>query len=325
MGIYFVYIIGAIIGVILILYLIPIGLWFQALVSGVRISLLQLIFMRWRKVPPSIIVKAMIEGKKAGIELYRDLLEAHFLAGGRVADVVHALVSADKANIDLPFSMATAIDLAGRNVLEAVQMSVNPKVIDTPPVTAVAKDGIQLICKARVTVRANIKQLVGGAGEDTVLARVGEGIVSSIGSSASHKAVLENPDSISRVVLEKGLDAGTAFEILSIDIADIDIGKNIGAVLQMDQANADKNIAQAKAEERRAMAVALEQEMLAKAQEARAKVIEAEVKIPLAMADAFRQGNLGIMDYYKFKNIEADTKMRDSIAKPSKGKTDKKS
>jgi len=268
MGIYFVYIIGAIIGVILILYLIPIGLWFQALVSGVRISLLQLIFMRWRKVPPSIIVKAMIEGKKAGIELYRDLLEAHFLAGGRVADVVHALVSADKANIDLPFSMATAIDLAGRNVLEAVQMSVNPKVIDTPPVTAVAKDGIQLICKARVTVRANIKQLVGGAGEDTVLARVGEGIVSSIGSSASHKAVLENPDSISRVVLEKGLDAGTAFEILSIDIADIDIGKNIGAVLQMDQANADKNIAQAKAEERRAMAVALEQEMLAKAQEA---------------------------------------------------------
>jgi len=320
--------IGIIVGVIvllyLFLYLIPIGLWFQALVSGVRISLLQLIFMRWRKVPPSIIVKAMIEGKKAGIELFRDLLEAHFLAGGRVADVVHALVSADKANIDLPFSMATAIDLAGRNVLEAVQMSVNPKVIDTPPVTAVAKDGIQLICKARVTVRANIKQLVGGAGEDTVLARVGEGCVSSIGSAASHKEVLENPDSISRVVLEKGLDAGTAFEILSIDIADIDIGKNIGAVLQMDQANADKNIAQAKAEERRAMAVALEQEMVAKAQEARAKVIEAEVKIPLAMADAFKQGNLGIMDYYKFKNIEADTKMRDSIAKPKKGKSDKK-
>ncbi len=317
-------IVGVIILLYLFLYLIPIGLWFQALVSGVRISLVQLIFMRWRKVPPSVIVKAMIEGKKAGIELFRDLLEAHFLAGGRVADVVHALVSADKANIDLPFSMATAIDLAGRNVLEAVQMSVNPKVIDTPPVTAVAKDGIQLICKARVTVRANIKQLVGGAGEDTVLARVGEGIVSSIGSSASHKAVLENPDSISRVVLEKGLDAGTAFEILSIDIADIDIGKNIGAVLQMDQANADKNIAQAKAEERRAMAVALEQEMVAKAQEARAKVIEAEVKIPLAMADAFKQGNLGIMDYYKFKNIEADTKMRESISKPKKGKADKK-
>ncbi len=315
-GTLFVIIIVSIIGLWLILYLIPIGLWFQALVSGVRISLVQLIFMRWRKVPPRIIVNAMIEGKKAGIELYRDLLEAHYLAGGRVADVVHALVSADKANIDLPFSMATAIDLAGRNVLEAVQMSVNPKVIDTPPVTAVAKDGIQLICKARVTVRANIKQLVGGAGEDTVLARVGEGCVSSIGSAESHKEVLENPDSISRVVLEKGLDAGTAFEILSIDIADIDIGKNIGAVLQMDQANADKNIAQAKAEERRAMAVALEQEMVAKAQEARAKVIEAEVKIPLAMAEAFKQGNLGIMDYYKFKNIEADTKMRDSISKP---------
>jgi len=316
--------IGIIIGVIvllyLFLYLIPIGLWFQALVSGVRISLLQLIFMRWRKVPPRIIVNAMIEGKKAGIELFRDLLEAHYLAGGRVPDVVHALVSADKANIDLSFTMATAIDLAGRDVLEAVQMSVNPKVIDTPPVTAVAKDGIQLICKARVTVRANIKQLVGGAGEDTVLARVGEGCVSSIGSAASHKAVLENPDSISRVVLEKGLDSGTAFEILSIDIADIDIGKNIGAVLQMDQANADKNIAQAKAEERRAMAVAFEQEMKAKAQEARAKVIEAEVKIPLAMADAFKQGNLGIMDYYKFKNIEADTKMRDSISKPKKDK-----
>ncbi len=315
-GTLLVIIIVSIIGLWLILYLIPIGLWFQALVSGVRISLVQLIFMRWRKVPPRVIVNAMIEGKKAGIELYRDLLEAHYLAGGRVADVVHALVSADKANIDLPFSMATAIDLAGRNVLEAVQMSVNPKVIDTPPVTAVAKDGIQLICKARVTVRANIKQLVGGAGEDTVLARVGEGCVSSIGSAESHKEVLENPDSISRVVLEKGLDAGTAFEILSIDIADIDIGKNIGAVLQMDQANADKNIAQAKAEERRAMAVALEQEMVAKAQEARAKVIEAEVKIPLAMAEAFKQGNLGIMDYYKFKNIEADTKMRDSISKP---------
>jgi uncharacterized protein YqfA (UPF0365 family) len=278
--------------------------------------------MRWRKVPPSIIVRGLIEGTKAGITLNRDEMEAHYLAGGRVAEVVHALVSAAKANIELSFNMATAIDLAGRNVLEAVKMSVNPKVIDTPPVTAVAKDGIQLICKARVTVRANIKQLVGGAGEDTVLARVGEGIVSSIGSSPSHKAVLENPDSISRVVLEKGLDAGTAFEILSIDIADIDIGKNIGAVLQMDQANADKNIAQAKAEERRAMAVAEEQEMIAKAQEARAKVIEAEAQIPLAMAGAFKAGNMGIMDYYKFKNIEADTKMRDTIAKP--GKKDKK-
>ena len=320
----FLPLVGIIVGVIILLYLflylIPIGLWFQALVSGVRISLLQLIFMRWRKVPPSVIVRAMIEGTKAGIELNRNDLEAHFLAGGRVAEVVHALVSAEKANIELSFNMATAIDLAGRDVLNAVQMSVNPKVIDTPPVTAVAKDGIQLVCKARVTVRANIKQLVGGAGEDTVLARVGEGIVSSIGSSTSHKAVLENPDSISRVVLEKGLDAGTAFEILSIDIADIDIGKNIGAVLQMDQAEADKNIAQAKAEERRAMAVALEQEMVAKAQEARAKVIEAEAQIPLAMADAFKKGNMGIMDYYKFKNIEADTKMRDSIAKPKKDK-----
>ena len=311
-------IVGVIILLYLFLYLIPINLWFQALVSGVRISLLQLIFMRWRKVPPSIIVRAMIEGTKAVLTLNRNDLEAHFLAGGRVAEVVHALVSAEKANIDLGFNMATAIDLAGRDVLEAVRMSVNPKVIDTPPVTAVAKDGIQLICKARVTVRANIKQLVGGAGEDTVLARVGEGIVSSIGSSTSHKAVLENPDSISRVVLEKGLDAGTAFEILSIDIADIDIGKNIGAVLQMDQANADKNIAQAKAEERRAMAVAEEQEMIAKAQEARANVIQAEAQIPLAMAEAFKSGNLGIMDYYKFKNIEADTKMRDSIAKPTK-------
>jgi len=307
----------------LILYLIPIGLWFQALVSGVRISLLQLIFMRWRKVPPSVIVGAMIEGWKAGLELNRDDLEAHFLAGGHVTQVVHALVSASKANIDLPFQMATAIDLAGRDVLEAVQMSVNPKVIDTPPVTAVAKDGIQLVSKARVTVRANIRQLVGGAGEETVLARVGEGIVSSIGSSTSHKAVLENPDSISRVVLEKGLDAGTAFEILSIDIADIDIGKNIGAVLQMDQANADKNIAQARAEERRAMAVAVEQEMKAKAQEARAKVIEAEVEVPLAIAEAFKVGNLGIMDYYKFKNIQADTSMRDSIAQPGKGNTSK--
>ena len=308
-------IVASIIGLWIIFYFIPIGLWFQALVSGVRISLLQLIFMRWRKVPPGIIVRAMIEGTKAGLELLRNDLEAHYLAGGHVEKVTHALVSASKANIDLPFKMATAIDLAGRDVFEAVQMSVNPKVINTPPVTAVAKDGIQLIAKARVTVRANIKQLVGGAGEDTVLARVGEGIVSSIGSSENHKAVLENPDFISRVVLEKGLDAGTAFEILSIDIADIDIGKNIGAVLQMDQANADKNIAQAKAEERRAMAVAQEQEMKAKAQEARAKVIEAEVKVPLAIAEAFKAGNLGIMDYYKLKNIEADTNMRDNFSK----------
>lgn len=301
----------------MILYFIPIGLWFQALVSDVKISLLQLVLMRWRKVPPTVIVRAMIEGKKAGLELYRDLLEAHYLAGGHVAQVVHALVSASKANIDLTFQIATAVDLAGRDVFEAVQMSVNPKVINTPPVAAVAKDGIQLIAKARVTVRANIRQLVGGAGEDTILARVGEGIVSSIGSSENHKSVLENPDSISKLVLRKGLDAGTAFEILSIDIADIDIGKNIGAALQIDQANADKNIAQAKAEERRAMAVASEQEMKAKAQEARAKVIEAEAEVPKAMAEAFRNGNLGIMDYYRMKNIEADTSMRETIAKPS--------
>ena len=314
-GIYIVIIVGSIIGLWIIFYFIPVGLWFSALISGVRISLLQLILMRWRKVPPTVIVRAMIEAHKAGLrEIKRDELEAHYLAGGHVEKVVHALVSAAKANIELPFQMATAIDLAGRDVFEAVQMSVNPKVIDTPPVTAVAKDGIQLIAKARVTVRAAIKQLVGGAGEETVLARVGEGIVSSIGSADSHKAVLENPDSISKLVLEKGLDAGTAFEILSIDIADVDIGKNIGAQLQMDQAEADKNIAQAKAEERRAMAVALEQEMVAKAQEARAKVIEAEVEIPLAMSDAFRQGNLGIMDYYKFQNIKADTDMRESIS-----------
>jgi len=297
-------------------YFIPVGLWFSALLSGVHISLLQLVFMRWRKVPPSIIVNAMINTTKAGLSVSRDQLEAHFLAGGHVQSVVNALISADKANIPLDFKAATAIDLAGRNVFEAVQMSVNPKVINTPPVAAVAKDGIQLIAKARVTVRANIKQLVGGAGEETILARVGEGIVTSIGSAASHKAVLENPDSISKLVLSKGLDSGTAFEILSIDIADIDVGINIGAKLQMDQANADKNIAQAKAEERRAMAVASEQEMKAKAQEARAKVIEAEAEVPKAMADAFRNGNLGIMDYYKMKNIQADTEMRESIAKP---------
>ena len=324
-GTYILYIVGVIVLLIIVLYFVPLGLWFQALVSGVRISLVQLIFMRWRKVPPSVIVRAMIEGTKAGLKLIRNDLEAHYLAGGHVEQVVHALVSAEKANIDLQFNMATAIDLAGRDVFEAVKMSVNPKVINTPPVSAVAKDGIQLIAKARVTVRANIKQLVGGAGEETVLARVGEGIVSSIGSSDSHKQVLENPDFISKVVLDKGLDAGTAFEILSIDIADIDVGKNIGAVLQMDQANADKNIAQAKAEERRAMAVALEQEMKAKAQAARAKVIEAEVQIPLAMAEAFKSGNLGIMDYYRMKNIEADTHMRDSISKtPGKSGKEKK-
>ncbi len=308
----------SLVGLTILLWFFPVTLWFQALISGVRISLLQLVLMRWRKVPPGTIVMAMITGTKAGLQLNPNELEAHFLAKGNVPKVVNALISADKANIALNFKMAAAIDLAGRDVFEAVQMSVNPKVINTPPVTAVAKDGIQLIAKARVTVRANIKQLVGGAGEETVLARVGEGIVSSIGSAETHKSVLENPDSISKVVLMKGLDAGTAFEILSIDIADIDIGRNIGAVLQMDQANADKNIAQARAEEKRAMAVALEQEMKAKAQEARAKVIEAEAQIPLAMAEAFRSGNMGIMDYYKFRNIQADTEMRENIAKPQK-------
>jgi uncharacterized protein YqfA (UPF0365 family) len=311
-------IVAIIIGVIVFFYYVPLVLWFSAVVSGVHISLIQLVLMRIRKVPPSIIVQAMIEAHKAGLEqIKRNELEAHYLAGGHVRNVVHALVSANKANISLTFQMATAIDLAGRDVFQAVQMSVNPKVIDTPPVTAVAKDGIQLIAKARVTVRANIRQLVGGAGEETILARVGEGIVSSIGSSDSHKTVLENPDSISKVVLEKGLDSGTAFEILSIDIADIDIGKNIGAGLQIDQAQADKNIAQAKAEERRAMAVALEQEMKAKAQEARAKVIEAEAEVPLAMAEAFRSGNMGIMDYVRYQNMMADTAMRESIAKPT--------
>lgn len=319
MSIFVFLIVAAIIVLLLVFfYYVPFFLWVNALSAGVRISLVQLFMMRLRRIPPSAIVSAMIEAHKAGLKMItRDDLEAHYLAGGHIEDVVHALVSASKANIDLSFQMATAIDLAGRDVLNAVQMSVNPKVIDTPPVAAVAKDGIQLIAKARVTVRANIKQLVGGAGEETILARVGEGIVSSIGSSESHKSVLENPDSISKLVLRKGLDAGTAFEILSIDIADIDIGKNIGAVLQMDQAQADKNIAQARAEERRSMAVALEQEMKAKAQEARAKVIEAEAQIPMAMADALKAGNLGVMDYYKMQNIQADTDMRDSIARPS--------
>ena len=305
---------------IFLLWMVPIGLWFNALLNGVHVSLIQLILMRWRKVPPSLIVGAMITGTKAGIKLNRDQLEAHFLAGGKVPAVVKALISADKANIPLDFKAATAIDLAGRDVLEAIQTSVNPKVINTPPVAAVAKDGIQLIAKARVTVRTNIRQLVGGAGEETIIARVGEGIVSAIGSADTHTSVLENPDSISKLVLTKGLDSGTAFEILSIDIADVDVGKNIGAILQMDQANADKNIAQAKAEERRAMAVAQEQEMKAKAQEARAKVILAEAEVPLAMAEAFRNGNLGIMDYYRMENIKADTQMRDSIAKPTSPK-----
>jgi uncharacterized protein YqfA (UPF0365 family) len=315
----------SILGLWILFYFIPIGLWFSALVSGVRVNLLQLVLMRWRKIPPSVIVNNLIAATKAGLKLNRDDLEAHYLAGGHVKAVVNALISADKANINLDFKTATAIDLAGRDVLEAVQMSVKPKVINTPPVAAVAKDGIQLIAKARVTLRANIKQLVGGAGEETILARVGEGIVTSIGSATNHKQVLENPDSISKVVLSKGLDSGTAYEILSIDIADIDVGKNIGAILQIDQANADKNIAQAKAEERRAMAVAVEQEMKAKAQEARAKVIEAEAEIPKAISEAFRNGNLGIMDYYKMQNIQSDTAMRENIGKPGGGQSKGKS
>ena len=318
--------IACVVALIIFLWMVPVGLWFTALISGVHVSLVQLILMRWRKVPPGIIVNAMITGAKAGIPLNRDELEAHYLAHGHVQPVVFALVSAGKANIPLDFKAAAAIDLAGRNVLEAIQTSVNPKVINTPPVAAVAKDGIQLVAKARVTVRTNIRQLVGGAGEETVIARVGEGIVTAIGSANSYKQVLENPDSISKVVLTKGLDSGTAFEILSIDIADIDVGKNIGAMLQMDQANADKNIAQAKAEERRVMAIAQEQEMKAKAQEARAKVILAEAEVPLALAEAFRSGNLGVMDYYKLENIKADTQMRGSIGKTvSPQQTPKKS
>jgi uncharacterized protein YqfA (UPF0365 family) len=301
-------------------YFVPLGLWVTAQVSikGKSVSILQLIFMRIRKVPPSLVVNALINGNKAGIPVTANDLETHYMAGGNVNNVVKALISADKANIPLGFNMAAAIDLAGRDVADAVQLSVNPRVINTPPVAAVAKDGIQLIAKARVTVRANIAQLVGGAGEDTILARVGEGIVTTIGSATSHKAVLENPDMISKTVLAKGLDAGTAFEILSIDIADIDIGKNIGAELQTDQAEADLKVATARAEERRAMAVAEEQEMKAKAQDARALVILAEAEVPKAMAEAFRSGNMGIMDYYKMKNIEADTGMRESISKPKK-------
>lgn len=316
-------------GVILIfvfLYFVPVNLWITAQFSNVRIGLLELVFMRIRKVPPSIIVKEMITARKAGLDVQTEELETHYLAGGNVSSVIKALISADKANITLGFKQATAIDLAGREVFEAVQISVNPKVITTPKVAAVAQDGIQLIAIARVTVRANIQQLVGGAGEDTILARVGEGIVTSIGSAQSHKAVLENPDKISKLVLQRGLDAGTAFEILSIDIADIDVGVNIGAILQTDQAQADLKVAEAKAEERRAMAVAVEQEMKAKSQEARAKVIEAEAEVPMALAEAFRSGNLGVMDYYRMENIQSDTDMRESIANPSqKGSTTKKS
>ncbi|OWY25432.1 UPF0365 family protein [Sphingobacteriales bacterium UPWRP_1] len=298
----------------LLLYYIPVGLWLAATASGVRISMVQLLLMRLRKVNPSIIITNMITASKAGIDVSRNQLEAHFLAGGNVKSVISALISANKAGIDLDFKLATAIDLAGRDVFDAVQTSVNPKVINTPPVSAVAKDGIQLVAKARVTVKANIRQLVGGAGEETIIARVGEGIVTTIGSSDSHKRVLENPDSISKLVLAKGLDAGTAYEILSIDIADIDVGKNIGAELMIDQANADKGVAQALAEKRRAMAIAQEQEMRAKAEEARANVIQAEAEIPLAIAEAFRNGKLGIMEYYNYRNLKADTEMRESIS-----------
>ncbi len=300
---------------LLFLYFVPINLWIKAIFSGVRISIIQLVLMRIRKVPPAVVVNALINSTKAGLTITPNEIETHYLAGGNVDNVVKALISADKANIELSFQEATAIDLAGRKVYDAVQMSVNPKVINTPPVTGVAKDGIQLEAKARVTVRANIRQLVGGAGEETILARVGEGIVTSIGSADDHKAVLENPDSISRTVLKKGLDAGTAFEILSIDVADVDVGKNIGAELQIDQANADKNIAQARAEERRAMAIAEEQEQKARAQEARVKVIEAEAEVPMATAQALREGRIGIMDYYRMQNVQSDTSMRESISK----------
>ncbi len=303
---------------IVLLYFIgsAISLWVQALVSGARVGLFNIIFMRFRKVPPKLIVESKIMAVKAGLDMTTDDLESHYLAGGNVGRVIQSLIAADKANIELEFNRAAAIDLAGRDVLEAVQMSVNPKVIETPLVAAMAKDGIQLKALSRVTVRANIDRLVGGAGEETILARVGEGIVTTIGSADTHKLVLENPDMISKRVLEKGLDSGTAYDILSIDIADVDVGKNIGAELETDRAEADKKIAQAKAEERRAMAFAREQEMRAQVEEMRAKVVEAEAQIPLAMSDAFRKGNLGIMDYYKMKNIMADTEMRDKIASP---------
>jgi uncharacterized protein YqfA (UPF0365 family) len=318
--------VGAIVVVFLAFFLImvvtwavPVRLWIEAYASGVKVSIGSLIGMRLRKVNPAGIIRPLIAATKAGIDLDVNELEAHFLAGGDVARVSNALISADKANIELGFSQAAAIDLAGRDVFEAVQVSVNPKVIQTPRVAAMAKDGIQLIAIARVTIRANINRLVGGAGEETILARVGEGIVSTIGSANSHKAVLENPDAISKTVLAKGLDAGTAFEILSIDIADVDVGKNIGAELQIDQAEADKQIAQAKAEERRALAVAHEQENRARVEEMRAEVVKAEAEVPLAMAEAFRSGHLGVMDYMRYRNMESDTHMRASIAGAAEG------
>lgn len=320
-GLSLVIIIAVVLFIIVFLYFVPIGLFITAYFSGVKVKIFRdLVGMRLRKVPPVIIVRSMITATKAGLTIDQQNLEAHYLAGGNVIKVINALVSADKANINLTFERATAIDLAGRDVLEAVKMSVLPKVIETPLVAAVAKDGIQLKAIARITVRANIDRLVGGAGEATILARVGEGIVSTIGSAETHKQVLENPDTISKSVLAKGLDSGTAFEILSIDIADVDIGQNIGAILQADQAEADLKVARAKAEERRAAAVALEQEMIAEVARQRARVVEAEAEVPKAMADAFRAGRLGIFDYYNMKNIQADTEMRDSIAKPEEKK-----
>lgn len=307
----------AIIALAVFLRFVPIGMWFKALISGVHVSLGSLIGMRLRGVAPQRMVYPLIKANKAGLNLNITKLETHFLAGGNIDRVINALIAAQRANIEMAFEKACAIDLAGRDVFEAVQMSVTPKVIETPVVAAIAKDGIELRAKARVTVRTNIDRLVGGSGEETVIARVGEGIVTTVGSAETHKQVLENPDLISRTVLSKGLDAGTAYEILSIDIADVDVGRNIGAQLMMDQAEADRRIAQAKAEERRAMAVAHEQEMKAAVQEMRAKVVEAEAQVPLAMADALREGKLGVLDYYQMKNTMADTEMRESIAKAS--------
>ena len=321
--VYIIIIVAAFIFLVFFFSFVPVRLWIAARASGVKLRIISLIGMRLRKITPSGIANPLIKAIKAGISVTTDMLEQHYLAGGNVDRVVDALIAAQKADIPLDFKRATAIDLAGRDVLTAVKMSVNPKVIETPVVAAIAKDGIELKAKARVTVRANIDRLVGGAGEETVIARVGEGIVTTVGSALTHKEVLENPDLISKTVLAKGLDAGTAFEILSIDIADVDVGRNIGAQLQIDQAQADKKIAQAKAEERRAMAVAKEQEMLASVQEMRAKVVEAEAEIPRAMADAFKEGNLGIMDYYNMKNVVADTNMRESISSAAGPKVEK--
>ncbi|HYE81178.1 MAG TPA: flotillin-like protein FloA [Clostridia bacterium] len=316
--VYVVTIFVVILGLTIFLSFVPLGLWISSLAAGVNVGIFTLVGMRLRRVVPSRIVNPLIKARKAGLNVSVNQLEAHLLAGGNVDRVVNALIAAQRAEIDLGFERAAAIDLAGRDVLQAVQMSVNPKVIETPVVAAVSKDGIEVRAKARVTVRANIERLVGGAGEETIIARVGEGIVTTVGSSETHKLVLENPDLISRTVLAKGLDSGTAFEILSIDIADVDVGRNIGAQLQTDQAEADKRIAQAKAEERRAMAVAKEQEMKAGVQEMRAKVVEAEAEVPKALADALRNGKMGVMDYYQLQNVQADTQMRDAISKINK-------